>query len=192
MFVGSLVSLVFSERLGYVTQEISEIDDVSIQVFMNETIVEFTLTGPSDRWFGIGIGGSHTNGDGLFYTTGSTDSESLYAYDCILRDKTKSMSTSNGLDTTTQDWTIHSLEDDGTHVTIIATRLLDTGDSDDYAFEYPPDSESFYFAHGTTSSDYQLAYHSSNKGSTNIAFTSSLGMFLSLKSIHAVCSFFVI
>jgi hypothetical protein len=99
---------------------------MTVRFDTNPTTVTMTLTGPSDRWFAIGIGVSSGfgmgAGDCLVYTTSLSDR--------------KFQGTQNPAIDTMQNWTTTSNTVSGTTRTIVATRLLNTGDTagSDYVF----------------------------------------------------------
>ena len=132
----------------------------------------FDFTGPSDRWFGVAWGG-HSSGDAFIYTTGFNDDSTLDGHDCHLHEE-ETDATTNDIDTE-ENWVILSLTDDGSEVNIIATRVLDTGEnSEDQAFSFPPNVETYYFAHGQDGSDHALGYHGTWKTSLSIDLESGV------------------
>ena len=99
--------------------------------------------------------------------TGPDDDETLGGYDGHLKDQDETSSTENGIDSS-QDWSIDITSVDSDNVKISATRARTTDDSDDADFDFPPNLQDYYFAIGTTSNDYTLAYHGSNYVVMNI------------------------
>lgn len=111
---------------------------MTVRFDTNPTTVTMTLTGPSDRWFAIGIGVSSGfgmgAGDCLVYTTSLSDR--------------RFQGTQNPPMDTMQNWTTTSNTVSGTTRTIIATRALNTGDTagSDYTFTNNPGSISIAWA----------------------------------------------
>lgn len=92
---------------------------MTVRFDTNPTTVTMTLTGPSDRWFAIGIGVSSGfgmgAGDCLVYTTSLSDR--------------RFQGFQNPATDTMQNWTVTSNTTAGTTRTIVATRALNTGDT---------------------------------------------------------------
>ena len=119
--------------------------------------VTITLTGPLDKWFGIGLNAtSMTNGtDCLYYTTTLVDSK--------ITGRTTPIT-----DTNTNDWTVSSNTISGTTRTLILTRNF-VGGTGDYTFLYPDSSLNVIWAYGTSTT---LSQHPSNAfGSASLTFT---------------------
>ena len=123
-----------------VTQELDALG-MAFTLTQNSSHMTIELTGPSDRWFACAWGG-HFNGDAIMYTTGVNGT---YAYDGHLSDKDTG-SSGNGVDSQ-NDWTVQSLNEDDGKVTFVATRPLETDDSEDNDFEFPPQGASPFFFH---------------------------------------------
>jgi hypothetical protein len=98
---------------------------------LNNTTSQVTLilTGPSDRWFGLGIGIAQgfgmASGDVLVYANTSPN---------ILTDRNFSGTGTPPQDT--QDWTIDSDIISGTSRTLTLTRALTNSDPNDFQFPY--------------------------------------------------------
>jgi hypothetical protein len=92
--------------------------------------VTLVLTGPSDRWFGLGIGivsgFGMDAGDAVVFTTTTTPN---------LTDRNFIGGVNPPLDTT-QNWTTVSNTVTGTVRTLTLTRALTTGDSNDFPLPY--------------------------------------------------------
>lgn len=115
-----------------------------------------TFTGPSDRWFALQIGsfatgGGMTDGMDVVWSNGTTLVDGVH----------------NGQgfapSTDTNHWTVESNEVSGTTRTIIATRAFDTGDANDYEFNYSDANIDFAWAKNT-GAGYVLAGHGVNRG----------------------------
>ncbi len=137
---------------------------MAVQVETNASDVTLTLTGPSDRWLAVGFGGSSMSSTPdafVFESSGMTDR--------FLTGQSAPSIDAN------QDWTISSNIVTGMQRTIIATRALNTGETNDYVFVNLPASISVIWARGGTAST-SLAYHGgNNKGTTVLNSVLGLG-----------------
>jgi len=128
----------------------------TIRVQTTSTNVTLTITGPSDRWFGIGFG------------TSNMDSG-----DCIILDSSGLSDrhfTGSGVVPTvdTNQWTVSSNLTAGMIRTIVATRALSTGDSSDFVFTNSTASIPVVRARHQQASN-NLAWHGTgNRGSDNV------------------------
>lgn len=95
---------------------------------VSATLVTLTINAPSDRWFGIGFSTSSISG----MASGTT--ADLVAYDGTnLTDRTLGGIGVYDADAI-QNWNIISNTTSGTTRTLVATRALNTGDTNDVAF----------------------------------------------------------
>lgn len=114
--------------------------------------VTLRLTGPSDRWFALGFGAtSMTAGTDVVVCHANT--VALPSFDRYLTGFAAPVS--DGV----QHWTITSNTVSGSVRTIIATRALSTGDTNDYIFSSNPNPISLIWAYGSTANNYSLTYH---------------------------------
>ena len=122
--------------------------------FANSTVT-ITLTGPSNRWFGIGFNAtSMANGtDCLYYTTTLVDAK--------ITGKVNPTT-----DTNANDWTLSSNIISGTTRTLILTRNF-VGGTGDYTFLYNDSSLNVIWAYGSGTS---FVKHE-NAGSAPLTFT---------------------
>lgn len=132
------------------------------------SLVTVTLTGPSDRWFAIGLnyfGGMAAGIDCLYHTTTFVDG--------II----------NGYQAPTADavnnWSVSSNAVVGTTRTLVLTRNF-VGGAGDYNFVYNDDALNVIWSFGSSTS---LAYHSSNRGSSALEYTLGVENFASLDKI---------
>lgn len=125
--------------------------------------VTIQMEGPADRWFAVGFGANAmTPGtDVVFYANGS-NGETLY--DGHLTGNAPPQ------EDATQSWTLVSNEVSGDTRTVIATRPLDTGDANDFVFDFEMMSLSLIYAHGATAT-IDLAFHQGNRGADVAAFS---------------------
>lgn len=133
------------------------------ELTLAEDEITLTLNGPADRWFAIGFGanGMAPGTDVVFYANGS-NGETLY--DGHLTGNAPPQ------EDAIQSWTLVSNEVSGSTRTVIATRPLDTGDGDDFLFEFEIPSLAIIYAHGATPT-IDLAYHQGNRGAEVAAFS---------------------
>ncbi len=134
--------------------------EMQVKLDITATEVIITFTGPSDRWFSVGFGGSNMNSvqDAFLYDgTGNFDKK-IIPYAVPETDAS-------------QDWNLVSDIVSGSQREIIATRDLDTGDEFDYIFTHTDNTIPVIWARGNTAS-MTLAYHEgSNRGIASIPFS---------------------
>jgi hypothetical protein len=118
--------------------------------------VTLTLTGPTNRWFAIGFNSnSMTSGTDV---VSAHSSGTLSSFDCNLT------GTSAPVTDAQQNWTITSDASSAGVRTIVATRALNTGDANDYAFSSNPASINLIWARAS-SNTFNYSYHGgSNRG----------------------------
>jgi hypothetical protein len=165
LLVGLNVSMAQTKSSGIIT--LNSLMTLKIDKNATTSIVTVTLTGPSDKWFGIGFNAiSMSNGtDCLYYSTSLVDSGI----------------TGNGAPTTdvTNEWTVISNNlVSGTTRSLVVTRNF-VGGAGDYTFGYNDNSLNMIWAYGSSSS---LAYHS-GRGSAALGFTLGVEDFTSLNNI---------
>jgi hypothetical protein len=156
LFVGLNVSMAQTKSTGVVTLN----SLMTLKIDKNETTstVTVTLTGPNNKWFGIGFNAtSMANGtDCLYYATSFVDSK-------ITGQATPTTDTDN-----TNNWTVSNTTS-GTTRTLVLTRGF-VGGTGDYTFMYNDNSLNVIWANGSSST---LAQHASgsSRGSSTLAFT---------------------
>lgn len=139
---------------------------------LTTSTVTVTLTGPDNKWFGIGFNasGAMTNGtDCLYYDTSFKDSK-------ITGQGAPQTDTDN-----TNNWTVSNTTS-GTTRTLVLTRGF-VGGTGDYTFVYNDNSLNVIWANGSSST---LAQHSNaitSRGSTALSFTLGVDDFTSLDKI---------
>ena len=138
----------------------------NIEIDGNTFTTKLILSGPSNVWLAIGFGNSEMNGTDIFMTNGST-----------IRDAFSEPGPSSSLErpvpaqdspgNESGDWNLVSnTVTEGTR-TIVATRINNTQDSNDYIFDVTASSLSVIYAHGGTSN---YAWHGpDNRGATDLA-----------------------
>ena len=153
----TLITVSVAQTKSTGTKALGSLMTMKIDKDSATSIVTITLTGPSDKWFGIGLNAtSMTNGtDCLYYTTTLVDSK--------ITGRTTPIT-----DTNTNDWTVSSNTISGTTRTLILTRNF-VGGTGDYTFLYPDSSLNVIWAYGTSAT---LSQHPSNAfGSASLTFT---------------------
>lgn len=166
--IGILLSLsAFAQN--YTTELIQLIDDgedinYSAQIDMSDTTVTLTLSGPDGRFFGFGFGEQSmtSGGDAVIFLKVGTDymlTDRSFGYPGQ-PDGEDATGVTPKLDAS-QDWTLVSNTLVGAQRTIVATRLLDTGDVNDYVFSTSDISIDLVFSLGFS---YTLGYHGDNRG----------------------------
>ncbi len=134
--------------------------EMQVKLDITATEVTLTFTGPSDRWFAIGFGGSNMN-----------SVQDAFLYDGTGNFDKKIIPYSNPETDASQDWNLVSDIISGSQREIIATRDLDTGDGFDYIFTHTDNTIPVIWARGNTAS-MTLAYHEgSNRGIASIPFS---------------------
>lgn len=120
------------------------------------TTATLTLTGPSDRWFGLQIG-SFGNSGGM-----QEGSDVVYFNGTTLVDAYQ-----NGVgaipSADTNNWTMSSNTVAGSTRTVVATRAFNTGSTDDYTIVYADPNIDFAYARALTAT-YAMLSHGSNFG----------------------------
>lgn len=127
------------------------------------TQVTLTLTGPAGRWFALGFNAtSMTNGTDV---VGVHSAGTLSAFDCKLTGFSAPVTDAQ------QNWTISSdVVNAGTR-TIIATRGLNTGDANDYAFPSMPTSISLIWARSGSATFSYSNHGGTNRGVVTASYT---------------------
>ncbi|NML68278.1 T9SS type A sorting domain-containing protein [Chryseobacterium sp. RP-3-3] len=138
----------------------------SAKIDVTNTLVTVTLIGPSTSWLGL-----------AFNATGMSDAGS----DVVLFDGTnftdRNFTGSFTAPTTdaTQNWTVTSNTVASGVRTVIGTRALNTGDANDYVFNFPPNSP-LNIAYARRLGSLTVGYHGADScGTTAVTFSSTLG-----------------
>jgi len=98
---------------------------VKIDLDSSANLATYTLTGPSDKWFAIGLN-----------ATSMSSNTDVVQYGTSLLDRSLPGGHSAPTTDTTNNLTLVSNDVSGTTRTVVATRPLSTGDSKDYTFNY--------------------------------------------------------
>ncbi|TXG39331.1 T9SS type A sorting domain-containing protein [Seonamhaeicola maritimus] len=119
--------------------------------------VTMTLIGPDNRWLGIGPGIS--TGLGM----GNLGDDAVVYNSTGLEDRNMPSGTGMPNLDSSQDWSVSSNTTNAGVRTLIATRDINTGDSNDYVFPSSASSLPILWAKGSSLS---FGYHGSNKSGT--------------------------
>ncbi|KAB1155085.1 T9SS type A sorting domain-containing protein [Flavobacterium luteum] len=113
---------------------------ISIQIDLNQTtsLATFTVVGPSTRWFSIGF-----NATTMASNTDCITSSGTAVLDQVLPGGHQEANTD-----ATNNLTVVSNVVNGTSRTIIATRPFNTGDSEDYTFNFANNTLNLIWANG--------------------------------------------
>lgn len=176
----SLGAFAQSKSTGNVTLS----TNMSANLTLNNTTstVTLSLTGPNDRWFALQFGSFATNppdvsGDGM-----QAGQDLVYWNNVTLVDARH-----NGVGVTptndpTNNWTLVS-NNNNTPVagqrTVVFTRPFNTGDANDYTFNYANSDIDFAWARSASANSYTLANHTgTNRGYVgNVATTLGVDKF---------------
>ena len=168
LLVGLNVSMAQIKSSGVTT--LNSLMSLKIDKNLTTSTVTITLTGPSDKWFGIGFNASLAMANGT---------------DCLYYSNSLVDSVINGQSTptidSTNEWTTSSNTVSGTTRTLVLTRNF-VGGSGDYAFVYNDNSLNIIWAYG---SGLAMSQHSvSGRGSIALAFTLGIEHYTSLENIN--------
>ena len=155
LLIGLNVSMAQTKSTGVVS--LNNLMTLKIDMNSTNSTVTLTLTGPDNKWFGIGFNafGAMANGtDCLYYSTSLVDS----------------VITGQGAPTTdaSNEWTVSSNTVSGTTRTLVLTRSF-AGGTGDYTFAYNSNSLNIIWAYG---SGLTMVQHAGTaRGSSNLGFT---------------------
>tara|TARA_B110000238_G_scaffold62990_1_gene69059 strand:- start:3193 stop:3975 length:783 start_codon:yes stop_codon:yes gene_type:complete len=135
----------------------------NIEINGNTFITKLTLAGPSDVWLAIGFGNSEMNGTDIFMTDGNTIRDA-YSEPGPSSSLERPVPPQDSPSNESGDWNLISNTVSSDTRTIVATRLNNTQDSNDYIFNASEGSLSIIYAYGGTS---MYAWHGpENRGAT--------------------------
>ncbi len=160
-------SMAQQQGLIKVTPATNLLADFSAQITKTMDSVYIELNGPDDRWFSIGFGAQVmvAGTDVIFYGNGSQGAQT---YDGHLT------GTAPPQEDAQQNWIVESEMTPGNgQRVIILKRELNTGDVNDYIFNYGDNSMPIIFAYGANAGQ-QLLFHQSNRGAQVVAFEETL------------------
>jgi len=148
-------------------QTLNSLMTLKIDKNSSNSTVTVTLTGPTDRWFGIGFNatGMSSGTDCLYYDTSFVDAK-------ITGQGAPQIDTDN-----TNNWTVSNTIS-GTTITLVLTRGF-VGGTGDYTFSYADSGLNIIWAYGN---DTSLRYHL-GRSSTQLGFTLGVEDFAALDKI---------
>ncbi|MBN2746297.1 MAG: T9SS type A sorting domain-containing protein [Bacteroidales bacterium] len=183
LFIITLFTLFYFNQLsfGQINQATKTIGtgtnqiDLSIVVNSQTGVVQFTMTGPATKWFGIGFAAtSMSSGSyGILANVGAGNPQEY-----MIQGQTTPSLQSN------QNLTNISSSTAGGRKTYIFSRALSTGDANDYSFPLNPTSINIIWAYGNSTS---LAYHSS-RGVTSLVFTNPCNLPVTNLGLINICT----
>ncbi|TYA92244.1 T9SS type A sorting domain-containing protein [Seonamhaeicola marinus] len=164
----SLWSFAQTFSTGTVTLSTTSGLEYSAQIDITSTQVTLTLVGPSDRWLGLGFGvDSMTSGGDVVIFDGTN-----------LTDRTFQGIGSLPILDSNQDWSISSNNTTSGVRTLVATRSLNTGETNDYVFSTSDASVDLVWARGGSSS-----FTISNHGGGNRGIQGNNGITLGVNDL---------
>ena len=142
--------------------------------------VTMTITGPSLRWFALGFGAVNmANGTDV---VGVHSAGALPNFDAKLTGNAAPVTDAQ------QNWTITSDQVAAGVRTIIATRALNTGDANDYAFSAATGTLSLIWARGSSNSFTYSGHGTTNRGVVNATFSAVAPTLTISTSNSTICS----
>ncbi len=177
-FFMTLSTSIFSQTYSTGMVLLSDAEDLeySARVDVTSTLVTLTMVGPADRWLGLSFRSTTqpfymTAGDDVVIFDGTTLTDRYYGTD-FHSPGDIAWGYVPSLDAI-QDWTVVTNEVSGNVRTLVATRLPNTGNPNDYVFSSEASALILIWAKGQFDS-FELDYHGySNKGATAQALTLS-------------------
>jgi Secretion system C-terminal sorting domain len=172
----SLGAFAQSKSTGNVTLS----TNMSANLTLNNTTstVTLSLTGPNDRWFALQFGSFATTppGDGM-----ADGQDLVYWNNVTLVDAVHNGVAVAPTNDPTNNWTLVSNTNNSPVAgqrTVVFTRAFNTGDANDYVFNYANSDIDFAWARSGSANSYSLANHGGNRGYVgNVATTLSLDKF---------------
>lgn len=161
-----LTGLTFCAAIGLYAQSkttgvVTLSSNMTAEMLLNDDddTVTLTFTGPSDRWYALQFGDFSSgagmqNGTDVVYYNGTTLVDAVH----------NSIGSAPSADT--NNWTVNTNTVSGGIRTIVATRAFNTGDTNDYTFNYSDTNVDFAWARGNGAS-FALSYH----GGTNRGYS---------------------
>ncbi|WP_343634622.1 Ig-like domain-containing protein [Fluviicola sp.] len=130
---------------------------------MTTTDITVTVQGPSDRFIAFGFGtGMATGNDAIIWSTLGTGAAPLQLRDHRMIGQGVEPSVD-----AQQDWTVISNNVSGGNRTIVASRVLNTGDANDVVFNFAATSQNLFWSKGPSATN-QLQYHGASNRASGI------------------------
>lgn len=138
---------------------------VKFDIDQGSGVVTMTMVGPDNVWLGVGPGIS--TGLGM----GNLGDDAIVYNSVGLQDRNMPSGTGMPNLDASQDWTLVSNAASGGIITVIATRAINTGDSNDFVFPTSAQALPILWAHGNGTTSF--GYHGGgNRGGTVVNITS--------------------
>lgn len=162
-----ITSLAFAQNVS--TGVVNLTSDFTVQFDVNGSTNQVTMTmvGPSTVWLGVALNTASGN------SMGSGGEDAIIYSSSGLSDRNMTGGTNAPNVDASQDWTESSNTVTSGVRTIVATRALNTGDSNDYVFTTSSTTLPLLWAKG---SNLNLAYHGSRGGATPSLGTSDVAL----------------
>jgi hypothetical protein len=149
--------------------------DLSIQVNSTTNMVDFTMTGPATRWFGIGFAASSMYGAGygiLANVSGNNPAEyNIAGQQAPMIQNTQNLSG-------------HSSSTANGRTTYTFSRSITTGDVNDYTFPTSATTISIIWAYGNGTA---LSYHA-NRGISSLSFVNPCNIPVTSLPSQTICA----
>lgn len=161
-----LTGLTFCAAIGLYAQSkttgvVTLSSNMTAEMLLNDDddTVTLTFTGPSDRWYALQFGDFSSgagmqNGTDVVYYNGTTLVDAVH----------NNIGSAPSADT--NNWTVNTNTVSGGIRTIVATRAFNTGDTNDYTFNYSDTNVDFAWARNNGAS-----FALSNHGGTNRGYS---------------------
>lgn len=132
--------------------------NMTAKIDLNQTTstVTLTITNLASSWFGLGFSATTTTpGNGM---PANVDAVVMRSATNFSDSMTQSSGSGNPNTDATQNWTVTSNTVSATIRTVVATRPFNTGDANDYVFNYSSTSLNLIYA-SPGSGDFTIQYH---------------------------------
>jgi hypothetical protein len=152
--LAGLVGFAQQKSTGVVTLN----GNMTAKIDLNQgtSTVTLTITNLASSWFGLGFEAApSTPGDGM---PALVDTVVMRSATNFSDSRTRATGTGNPDIDPTQNWTVSSNTVSGTTRTVVATRAFNTGDANDYVFDYDSTALNLIFT-SPGSGDFALNYH---------------------------------
>lgn len=153
----------FSQTKEIAFSELTAGSGMYFGAVMTTTDITVTLQGPSDRFIAFGFGtGMATGNDAIIWSTLGTGAAPLQ-----LRDHRMIGQGNEPTVDAQQDWTVISNNVSGGNRTIVASRVLNTGDANDVVFNFAATTQNLFWSKGPSATN-QLQYHGASNRASGI------------------------
>lgn len=155
--------MAFSQTKEIAFAELTPGSGMFFGAVMTTTDITVTVQGPSDRFIAFGFGTGMANGnDAIIWSTLGTGAAPLQLRDHRMIGQGVEPSVD-----AQQDWTVSSNTVSGGNRTIVATRVLNTGDANDVTFSFAATTQNLFWSKGPSATN-QLQYHGASNRASGI------------------------